>query len=55
MSLAGRRTYAGALEWQEAALLMDYYVRAEVESAGASSTLVSPSEAPARFHTVTLL
>jgi hypothetical protein len=55
MNLSGRRTYVGALKWQEAAPLMDYYVQAEIEIAGTKKTLGSPPEAPARFYTVTLL
>jgi len=55
MSLAGRRTYTSTIKWQEAAPLMDYYVRAEMEIGGVKKALSSPPEAPARFHTVTLL
>jgi hypothetical protein len=55
MSLVGRRTYTSTIKWQEAVPLMDYYVQAEIESAGARNSLTSPPEAPARFYTVTLL
>ena len=55
LSLAGRRTYAGMIKWQEAAPLMDYYVRAEIEIGGAAKALNSPPEAPTRVYTVTLL
>jgi hypothetical protein len=55
MELTGRRTYASAIKWQEAAPLIDYYVEAEFESAGTKNSVTSPPEAPARFYTVTLL
>ena len=55
MSVAGRRTYTGELKWQEAGVLMDYYVQAEIGVGGAKKALTSPPEAPARFYTVTLL
>jgi len=55
ISLAGRHTYAGAIEWREAAPLMDYYVHAEIETDGKKQVLTSPLEAPARFYTVTML
>ena len=55
MNLEGRRTYATAIKWQEGGSLLDYYVRAEIETGGAKKTLTAPSEAPARFYTVTLL
>jgi hypothetical protein len=55
MSLSGRRTYAGEINWQEAGPLMDYYVQAETEVGGGKKALASPPEAPARFYTVTLL
>jgi hypothetical protein len=55
MSLAGRRTYACALKWQEAGLLMDYYVQAEIDADGVKQAVTAPPEAPARFYTVTLL
>jgi hypothetical protein len=55
MSLIRRRTYAGEIQWQEASPLMHYYVQAEIEAGEVRETLTSPSEAPARFCTVTLL
>jgi hypothetical protein len=55
MSLIKRRTYAGEIKRQEAGVLMDYYVQAEVELGGSKKALTSPPEAPARFYTVTLL
>jgi hypothetical protein len=55
MSLVGRRTFTGTIKWQEAAPLLDYYIQAAIEIAGAKRTLSSPPEAPARFYTVTLL
>jgi len=55
MTLAGRRTYASEIKWQDTGLLMDYYIQAEIEVAGAKKVLTSPPEAPARFYTVTLL
>jgi len=55
MSLAGRRTYAGEIRWQEEGALLDYYIHAEIEVGGSKAALTSPPEAPARFYTVTLL
>jgi hypothetical protein len=55
MSLAGRRTFASEIKWQEAGALMDYYVHAELEMGGLKKAFTSPPEAPARFYTVTLL
>jgi hypothetical protein len=55
MSLAGRRTYASEIKWQEGSPLMDYYVQAEIDAGGVKKALTSPPEAPARFYTVTLL
>jgi hypothetical protein len=55
LSLAGRRTYAGEIKWQEEGALLDYYIQAEIEVGGSKTALTSPPEAPARFYTVTLL
>jgi hypothetical protein len=55
MALVRRRTYSAAIKWQEGGPLLDYYVRAEIETGGAQKTLTAPSEAPGRFYTVTLL
>jgi hypothetical protein len=55
MSLAGRRTYASEIKWQQVGPLMDYYVQAEVEGGGVKKALTSPPEAPVRFYTATLL
>jgi hypothetical protein len=56
MKLEQRRTYTGELQWRETTgTLLDYYVAAEVEAAGATKILTAPPEAPRRFCTVTLL
>jgi hypothetical protein len=56
MKLEQRRTYTAELQWRETTgALLDYYVAAEVEAAGAQEILTSPPEAPQRYHTVTLV
>jgi hypothetical protein len=55
MSLTGRRTYAGEIQWQDTGPLMDYYVQADIDVGGVQKAFTSPPEAPARFYTVTLL
>ena len=56
MSLANRRTYSDELAWQEGGALLDYYVQAEVAWGGTNKKAITcPPEAPARFHSVTLI
>jgi hypothetical protein len=56
MKLQQRRTYTGKLRSPEtSAALLDYYVAAEVESAGATKTVTAPPEAPRRYYKVTLV
>jgi hypothetical protein len=56
MKLEQRRTYTAELQWRETTgTLLDYYVAAEVEAAGARKILTAPLEAPRRYHTVTLV
>ncbi len=55
MSLVRRRTYVGEIKWLDGGSLLDYYVLAEVGGSGAKKPSTSPPEAPARFHTVTLI
>jgi hypothetical protein len=55
MKLEQRRTYTADLPWRATTgTLLDYYVAAEVEAAGARKTVTAPPEAPDRYHTVTL-
>ncbi|HMD85676.1 MAG TPA: hypothetical protein VKO18_13360 [Terriglobia bacterium] len=56
MKLVQRRTYTAELQREvSTGPLLDYYVAAETEAAGARKTLTSPPEAPQRFHTVALV
>ncbi len=56
MKLVQRRTYSIELRWQESSEpLLDYYVATEVEAGGIRKVIVTPPEAPQRFHTVTLV
>ena len=56
MSLEERRTYSAELQWRESTRpLLEYYVMAEVGSAGTRTIMTSPPEAPNQCYTVTLI
>ena len=55
MTLVGRRTFSGELASEGPnTRFLDYFAKAEFQSAGIRSDVTAPLEAPARFYTLTI-